>query len=698
VRRAPIIRTAIVAILAILAIVAAALAALVAAPGVPAASAASAPGPTATLTGHGFGHGRGMGQYGALGYAVDQGWTYHQILDHYYGGTVAGQAPAGQIMTVDMTSRDGQATIVAQEVGQMALPAGAGVTCAAGTPCAVMIHRNGTGTFAVYQGTACTGGPGGWKLTAASLPAPAVAVTATAGATDDRHQMLQLCENDGTRWLRGDIWAVDTGTTQATVNHVPLESYVRGVVPNESPSFWGSLGAGAGEQALLAQAVAARSYSVAESYATYAKSCDTTQCQVYGGRAFQSSDGSFHDLEGTSTFANSDKAVASTAGEVRVFTSSGGGSAGKIALTEFSSSTGGYTAGGTFPAVPDAGDSTSANPNHTWARQVSSSAIESAFGSGMGSLVSIDVTARNGLGDLGGRVTTLRLSFTGGTVTTTGNRFAGALGLLSNWFAVTVQPAPPAGPPAPAPLGYHVLTRDGTVAAFGGATSYGSLNAAAAGTTAVSMGETPAGYDVLAGDGGVYVFGAATWYGSLKGKGLNAAPFQLATTRDGHGYWIVAFDGGVFSYGDAAFHGSTGNLRLNKPIVGMAPTPDGGGYWLVAADGGIFSFGDAAFYGSTGSIHLNRPVVAMAATADGHGYWLVASDGGVFTFGDARYQGSLPAIHVSEPAVALARYGGGYLVATSPGHVYGFGATAAGGPATNGATSPTVALAGAVHG
>jgi hypothetical protein len=202
VRRAPIIRTAIVAIVAIVA-----LAALVAAPGVPtsAASAAATAAPTATLTGHGFGHGRGMGQYGALGYAVDQGWTYHQILDHYYGGTVAGQAPAGQIMTVDMTSRDGQATIVAQELGQMALPAGAGVTCAAGTPCAVMIHRTGVGTFAVYQGTACTGGPSGWKLTAASLPASAVAVTATAGPTDDRHQMLQLCENDGTRWLRGDI-------------------------------------------------------------------------------------------------------------------------------------------------------------------------------------------------------------------------------------------------------------------------------------------------------------------------------------------------------------------------------------------------------------------------------------------------------------------------------------------------------------
>lgn len=42
------------------------------------------------VVGHGWGHGRGMGQYGAYGYAVDQGWSSAQILSHYYGGTKAG--------------------------------------------------------------------------------------------------------------------------------------------------------------------------------------------------------------------------------------------------------------------------------------------------------------------------------------------------------------------------------------------------------------------------------------------------------------------------------------------------------------------------------------------------------------------------------------------------------------------------------
>src|SRR5665648_49127 len=43
-----------------------------------------------TFTGHGWGHGRGMGQYGALGYAVDHGWSHLEILDHFYGGTARG--------------------------------------------------------------------------------------------------------------------------------------------------------------------------------------------------------------------------------------------------------------------------------------------------------------------------------------------------------------------------------------------------------------------------------------------------------------------------------------------------------------------------------------------------------------------------------------------------------------------------------
>ena len=38
---------------------------------------------TLNVVGHGWGHGRGMGQFGALGYALNHGWTEQQILENY---------------------------------------------------------------------------------------------------------------------------------------------------------------------------------------------------------------------------------------------------------------------------------------------------------------------------------------------------------------------------------------------------------------------------------------------------------------------------------------------------------------------------------------------------------------------------------------------------------------------------------------
>ena len=175
-------------------------------------------------------------------------------------------------------------------------------------------------------------------------------------------------------------------------------------------------------------------------------------------------------------------------------------------------------------------------------------------------------------------------------------------------------------------------------------------------------------------NGSVASFGGATSFGSLTGH-LNRPIVGMAATRDGHGYWLVASDGGIFAFGDAHFYGSTGSIHLNKPIVGMAATPDGHGYWLVASDGGIFTAGDAGYYGSLAHIHLNRPIVGMAATPDGHGYWLVASDGGIFTVGDAGYDGSLANIHLNRPIVGMAATsdGHGYWLVASDGGVFNVG-------------------------
>jgi SpoIID/LytB domain protein len=51
------------------------------------------------IDGAGDGHGVGMSQDGALGYA-EHGWSYTAILEHYYTGTAIGQAPAKTVVKV----------------------------------------------------------------------------------------------------------------------------------------------------------------------------------------------------------------------------------------------------------------------------------------------------------------------------------------------------------------------------------------------------------------------------------------------------------------------------------------------------------------------------------------------------------------------------------------------------------------------
>jgi SpoIID/LytB domain protein len=433
--------------------------------------------------------------------------------------------------------------------------------------------------------------------------------------------------------------------------------------------------------ALEAPAVASRSYALAE-VAEQGSVCDSDECQVYSGDP---------DAPGSPTnsayMTYSDQAVADTAGQVLLCQASACGPAGSVARTEFSSSTGGYTAGGAFPAVPDAGDATPSNPNHTWTVDVPASEIEAAYPS-IGTLTAVAVDTRNGLGDLGGRVLTLTITGTAGSVTDSGTDFAAALGLNSNWFTFGTVAGAPAAPVPPAPAevtpvasggddGYWVVGSDGSIFDFGDAPDLGSM--AGQGLDAPIVGMAPTadqgGYWLVGGDGGVFSFGDAAFHGSTGGMALNAPVLGIAGTPDGGGYWLVAADGGVFTFGDAEFYGSTGGMVLNQPIVAMAATPDGHGYWLVAADGGVFSFGDAGYYGSTGGIRLNQPIVGIVPSADGRGYTLVARDGGVFAFGDAAYVGSLPGDGVSATVagVATTADGGGYMEVGTDGTVYSFG-------------------------
>ncbi len=245
---------------------------------------------------------------------------------------------------------------------------------------------------------------------------------------------LQLCTGGSdVQWLRGEIRAARFESSQRTVNALDTEQYLRSVVPRESPASWASLGDGAGMAALEAQAVAARSYSLAENRYAYAKTCDTISCQVYAGRQRRTG-GSVVSGEDWRT----DAAIGATRGEIRR-------RAGATQRTEFSSSTGGYTAGGVFPAVIDEGDDVSLNPNHDWTTAVSASAIESYYG--IPGFSGMTVVERNGLGEDGGRAVKVKLHFAGTTIERSGSQIQAAFGLKSDWFTPVgdTLPQPPPG-------------------------------------------------------------------------------------------------------------------------------------------------------------------------------------------------------------------------------------------------------------
>jgi SpoIID/LytB domain protein len=363
-----------------------------------------------TFVGHGWGHGRGMGQYGALGYAVNFGWSSAQILDHFYGGTVASTAGNPE-MTVELLGLTGRDTIVTGS--------GLAINRALVGP-AALIRRTAAGTFQVYTAPGC-GGP--WKARAGLLGSGLT--ISTSGSQAVLGNLVRVCEAKGERAYRGSLTVVNNGGTQRTINHLPSESYLRGVVPHESPASWGSLGGGKGMQALRAQAVAARTYALASNrIINVAHTCDTTACQVYLGAGFKTGT-SLASLENSLT----DTAISGTAGVVRR-------RGGALIPTEFSSSTGGFTAGGAFPAVVDAGDSVVQNPRHNWTTTLPLSVVAARLGTG--TIRTIAVTASNGLGENGGRATNVRVVTTAGVVKDfSGNAVRGALGLNSGWFTIS---------------------------------------------------------------------------------------------------------------------------------------------------------------------------------------------------------------------------------------------------------------------
>jgi len=353
-----------------------------------------------TISGHGWGHGHGMSQYGAKG-AAEQGRTAAEIVDFYYPGTTLGDL-TGHVKVL-ITADDDNNTVV--------------------------VPRSGLNVRDLKTKEK-------WKLpdngaTRWRLAASAGGVSVVSYRTDVWHSYLTLTgDGEFTAWgqpitlvtpsgsvqYRGALRSVrPTATTTArdTVNVLRIDSYLRGVVPREMPASWSPA-------AVQAQAIAARTYASYERAnpltATY-QICDTTSCQVYGGYSAEDS--------------RANAAIDATAGKVLLYD-------GEPAFAQFSSSNGGWSAAGSAPylvAREDDYDAVSGNPYHDWTVTFDAAVVERRFPR-LGNLKRITIS-RDAAYDEGGRVSQLVLAGSKDDVTVSGDTFRSVMGLKSTWFTLT---------------------------------------------------------------------------------------------------------------------------------------------------------------------------------------------------------------------------------------------------------------------
>lgn len=373
--------------------------------------------PVIGLSGRGFGHGRGMSQWGARG-AAGQGQTAEQILAFYYPGTTSASIGNPDVR-VRLTAMSNGPTVVAGE---------AGLTLTDGTCTAALSPANATSWRTVRSDgwklegyfTTPSGFRGWWPVTTTCAGFKTAQHLTFVGDGSLANSVLTLRTPTGDRQYRGGLRATPvtlrggiTIHTYGTVNVLSMNSYLRSVVPAEIPASWGL-------EAVKAQAVAARSYAAARLGSPDGFDiCDTTSCQVYPGLTSANPE-----------HPNSDAAVAGTTGLVRKF-----GAA--IANTEFGSTNGGQIVGSALAyqvAKADPYDGLHANAPDTWTyRTLPVSALEKAWPA-IGTFRSMTI-ARDARGAwFGGRATSVTLIGTSGTHVVGAETFRSTLNLRSTWF------------------------------------------------------------------------------------------------------------------------------------------------------------------------------------------------------------------------------------------------------------------------
>jgi SpoIID/LytB domain protein len=369
------------------------------------------------MTGSGWGHGRGMSQWGAY-QAAAEGRTHAEILAFYYPGTAL-QARKEARVRVLLTGYTGRNLIVRANRGLTATTAGDADTSLLVRParCRTKVTRwraRAVGTQ-IKLSAYCRR----WR-TVARISDPSV--TFSRGS-----KLVRIKSGSLRRGYRGGVTATVTGPRSlSVVNTVPMEQYLRPVVAAEVSSSWPS-------EALRAQAVAARSYAAHEalgrggSFDVY----DSTRSQAYPGAVEYAKRWKvvrYREHERT------DAAIADTAG-VHVTWQ------GAPALTQFSSSNGGATAASPLPYMVAAADGwdarASRNPRLTWTDSVSLASLDRRYPAA-GGIRRVEVLGREGFGPFGGRITALRLVGAARSFElSTDGAIRAALGVNSSMFTFT---------------------------------------------------------------------------------------------------------------------------------------------------------------------------------------------------------------------------------------------------------------------
>jgi SpoIID/LytB domain protein len=346
------------------------------------------------VKGHGFGHGVGMSQYGAYGYAKN-GKGYRFILGHYYSGTTIGRLAAARVVRVllDISGGDVGFSAARAACGKALDPARSYEAHRAGR--AVKLRTSGGRPLADCGAKLRATGNGRIEIAGSGAYRGALEVVGTDS---------------------------DAGSLNA-INAVAVDQYVKGVIPNESPPSWPMA-------ALQAQAVAARSFGLSAQVSGNGFDLyDTTSSQVYEGIASET--------------PRSNQAASSTRGQVVMY-------GGRIAQTYFSACSGGHTEsvqnvffGPAIPylvGVPDPYDYFC--PLHTWTLRFSGPEISSKLGGYLdGRLKRVVVTQRG----VSPRIVWARLIGTGGVTKVRGDQLASAIGGYDRWMTFRKVVSQPSG-------------------------------------------------------------------------------------------------------------------------------------------------------------------------------------------------------------------------------------------------------------